>query len=238
VNRGPDSLACLRFVKQAVESKQAVTVLGNHDMHLLAVFYGQAQLKPGDTLADILAAPEAPELCHWLAQQPLLHYDVDLNYCLVHAGLPPAWTLPQAQGYAQEVENQLANKQQRNRLLKHIYGNEPTAWNDSLSGWPRYRFIVNALTRLRYCHEDGSLELNTKSALGTQPQGCAPWFAVAQRHNKELPIVFGHWAALYDHWQYLSTANIHPVDSGCVWGHCLTAFCLENQQIWQVPCHG
>ena len=180
VNRGPESLQCLRFVKQAVEKKQAVTVLGNHDLHLLAVFYAQAQLRSDDTLADILAADEGPELCDWLAQQPLLHYDAQLNYCLVHAGLPPAWTLEQAKTYAQELELRLANRQQRGLLLQHLYGNEPSAWDDSLTGWPRYRFIANALTRLRYCHEDGRLELKTSSALGSQPHGCCPWFAVAE----------------------------------------------------------
>lgn len=237
VNRGPDSLACLRFVKHLVETQQAITVLGNHDLHLLAVYFQNQCLNPDDTLTEILQAPDAHALCHWLRQQALIHFDSQLNCLLVHAGLPPQWSVNIALALTEEVNQQLRGDHYLN-VLVNMYGNQPHQWQDNLKGSERSRFIINACTRLRFCDAAGKLDLSYKGTIDHAPASLIPWFAHPEckwrQDNDDLTIVFGHWAALYPHWQQIKSRNIIPLDSGCVWGHALTAVRLEDRQLFQV----
>lgn len=219
VNRGPHSLATLRFVKGLGE--QAVTVLGNHDLHLLAVAEGYVPKHKKDTLDEILEAPDRDELLAWLRQQPLMHHDAQLGYTLIHAGMPPHWDLATAQSCAQEVQTALRGDAYHG-FLAHMYGNEPRCWSDDLQGWERLRYITNCFTRLRYCDVAGNLCLDAKGPPGTQPQGCIPWFAVPGRASRETHIIFGHWSSLGPQ----KVAGIYPLDTGCLWGGRLTAMRL------------
>ncbi|HWP94996.1 MAG TPA: symmetrical bis(5'-nucleosyl)-tetraphosphatase [Gammaproteobacteria bacterium] len=221
VNRGPHSLAVLRFVKALGE--RAVTVLGNHDLHLLAVAAGARPLKARDTFGDVLAAPDREPLLEWLRHRPLLHHDESLGWTLVHAGLPPQWDLAQARACAAELEAVLRGPHWR-EFLHEMYGNEPDRWSDTLTGKARLRFIVNAFTRLRYCSADGRLDLATKLAPGSQPEGFMPWFEVPGRASAVLRIVFGHWSTLGP----VTAPNLLPLDTGCVWGGALTARRLDG----------
>lgn len=230
INRGPQSLEVLRFVKSL--GKNAVTVLGNHDLHLLAIVYGNAKTKPQDTLDDILNASDRDELCHWLLQQPLIHHDANLNYSLVHAGLPPQWNLQTALRCAQEVETVLRSKQAA-EFFANMYSNEPNCWNENLTGWDRVRLITNYLTRLRFCDANGTLELTHKGEAHTPPANYLPWFKQPHRQNQDLRILFGHWAALGGH---TDEPNAIALDTGCVWGNCLSAIRLEDGQRFSVSC--
>ncbi|HEX23187.1 MAG TPA: symmetrical bis(5'-nucleosyl)-tetraphosphatase, partial [Chromatiales bacterium] len=193
VNRGPDSLKVLRFVRGLGEG--AITVLGNHDLHLLAVAEGLGKLHKPDTLQAILDAPDRDELLHWLRQQPLLYHDADLNAALVHAGLPPQWDLREARAYSVEVETVLRGDDYR-EFFTHMYGDKPRRWAMGLTGWDRLRFIVNCFTRLRFCRADGELCLKAKGEPGTQPAGCVPWFQAPGRRSTQTQIIFGHWSTL------------------------------------------
>jgi bis(5'-nucleosyl)-tetraphosphatase (symmetrical) len=191
VNRGPKSLDCLRFVKSL--GTQAITVLGNHDLHLLAMAYANRQPAISDTLSDILIAPDREELLNWLRQQPLLHYDPDLDFVLVHAGIAPQWTLATAQNLAHEVEAQLRSTD--SEVLSHLYGNEPACWNEALTGAARWRCIINYFTRMRFCTSEGCLDLSYKGGIANAPPEVLPWFAMPTRKTQQR-IIIGHWAAL------------------------------------------
>jgi bis(5'-nucleosyl)-tetraphosphatase (symmetrical) len=230
VNRGPQSLETLRFVKAL--GKKAITVLGNHDLHLLAVVYGKAKMHAADTLTPILAAADCEQLCDWLRHQPMLYHDAQLGYTLVHAGLPPQWDLEHALRYAHEVELVLQGDCFKD-FLAEMYGNEPNCWSDALTGYPRLRVITNYLTRLRFCDAAGALELATKTESHLGPAGYFPWFSIPDRQTKFLNILFGHWAALKGHTNHL---NVHALDTGCIWGNCLTAMRLEDGQRFSVAC--
>lgn len=221
VNRGPDSLGALRFVKGLGDA--AISVLGNHDLHLLAVAAGTAKLRKDDTLDDILEAPDRDELLHWLRHRPVLHHDPALDFTLVHAGLPPQWDLAQAGICARELEDVLRGPSHVD-LFRDMYGDEPRRWDASLSGMARLRFIINCFTRLRYCSAAGDLKLRYKGAPGTQAAGCLPWFEVPGRASANLHLLFGHWSTLGD----ISGHNIYPLDTGCVWGGRLTALRLDG----------
>jgi bis(5'-nucleosyl)-tetraphosphatase (symmetrical) len=229
VNRGPQSLEVLRFIKSL---DKTVVVLGNHDLHLLAIVYGCVKQKPHDTLQDILVAPDRKELCDWLRQQPLLHHDAQIGFTLVHAGLPPQWDLQKAMHCAKEVEHVLRGDNYL-EFLKHLYGNEPDRWDENLTSWERLRVITNYFTRLRFCKGDGTLELATKGKLHTPPAGYLPWFKIANRQSKDLKILFGHWAALEGKTDEL---NVYALDTGCVWGNCLSAMRLEDGKRFSVRC--
>ncbi|MDH5301750.1 MAG: symmetrical bis(5'-nucleosyl)-tetraphosphatase [Gammaproteobacteria bacterium] len=222
VNRGPQSLEVLRLVKSFGDS--AITVLGNHDLHLLAVSEGFSTLKPLDTLDDILRAADRDELLYWLRHRPLLHHSVEHNKTLVHAGLPPIWDLTTAQQCASEVEQALRGEQYHD-FLRHMYGNEPSLWQTDLTGLERLRYITNALTRMRYCDADGRLELKSKMAPGKQPAGLIPWYEVTQRRNQNLNIVFGHWSTHGEHF----IPGIYALDTGCLWGGSLTALRVDGE---------
>lgn len=230
VNRGPQSLETLRFVK-SLGTKQQI-VLGNHDLHLLAMAHHKHPGWSEDTLQPILSASDRDELIDWLCHQPLLHHDPITDFVMVHAGLAPEWDLATAKKLASEVET-ILQSDQRNLFFKHMYGNEPSHWNDQLQGWDRIRCITNYLTRARFCHEDGSLELQTKENMTIETPDLIPWFHVPNRANAHLKIIFGHWAALGG---ITNTPNVFALDTGCVWGFCLTAMRLNDQKRFSVSC--
>lgn len=233
VNRGPDSVGVLRFVKALGDD--AIAVLGNHDLHLLAVAHGHTdRLHKRDTLGGVLAAPDCEELLDWLRHRPMLHYDPDAGFLMVHAGLAPQWDLRTAQNCAREIESVLRGHRYR-EFLNHMYGNTPERWDPDLSGWPRLRFTTNCLTRMRYCNADGSLNLKAKGPPGTQPPGCLPWFEVPGRRTQGVPIIFGHWSTLRLDPHKAQRTDIRPIDTGCVWGGSLTALRLEDGRQFSVP---
>lgn len=232
VNRGADSLEVLRFVHGL--GNRAVVVLGNHDLHLVAAARNPAVLRRSDTLAAVLAADDGPELVDWLRRRPLLHHDRALGYTMVHAGLSPAWDLATAERCAREVEAMLADDR-CDALLAGMYGDEPTAWSESLAGVDRARYAINCFTRLRFVTRDGQLALAHKGAPGTQPPDCVPWFEYPERASKDLHIIFGHWSTL----ERGPGDGVYPLDTGCVWGGRLTALQLDDDGGWfSVPCSG
>ncbi len=234
VNRGPQSLETLRFFKSL--GKQSIAVLGNHDLHLLAVACGHHEyLKVQDTLDEILTAPDREELITWLRHRPLLHHDANFGVSLIHAGLPPQWTLADAQQYAKEVEVVLQSDQYSD-YFDNMYGNKPKMWSDKLTGWKRLRYITNCFTRLRYCNSEGKLALEKKFSpanvsLNDPKQ---PWFMHKHRETVQNKIIFGHWSTLGFQNEY----GIIALDTGCVWGGELTAVRLEDLHVFQVDCSG
>jgi bis(5'-nucleosyl)-tetraphosphatase (symmetrical) len=231
VNRGPQSLEVLRFVRQLGEV--AVTVLGNHDLHLLAVASSHARPKRHDTLEAVLVAPDREALLEWLRSRPLLHHDAALGYTLVHAGLLPQWDLETAARLALEVETLLRSSDHTD-FFAHMYGNLPDHWHEELRGHDRARVIVNAFTRLRYCDLEGAMDLRHKGTPGTQPVDLLPWFRVPGRRTREQRVVFGHWSTLglYD------GDGVLGLDSGCLWGGALSAARLDVDppRFFRVPC--
>src|SRR5579872_2910275 len=230
VNRGPQSLETLRFIKHL--GKHQRMVLGNHDLHLLAMAHDAHPGWPDDTLAPILKAGDREELIDWLLHQPLLHHDETSGFTMIHAGLAPSWDLSLAKKLAVEVET-ILQSDQRIDFFHHMYGNEPPQWSDDLTGWERIRCIVNYLTRARFCHLDGSLELKTKENMRLDQTDLIPWFKIPERRSTHLKIIFGHWAALGG---VTHTSNIFALDTGCVWGYSLTAMRLEDLKRFSVPC--
>ena len=217
VNRGPQSLETLRFVIGL--GTAAITVLGNHDLHLLAVAYQGASLKKKDTLAPILDAPDRLNLLEWLRHRPLLHFDDP--FTLIHAGLPPQWDFELAHRYAVEVESVLRGPDAV-LFFEKMYGNSPQRWSDQLTGWPRLRFITNAFTRMRFCDRRGTLDMENKGPPGTQPEHLMPWFEVPGRKSSTMRIIFGHWSTL----GFRTDNGIYSLDTGCLWGGELTALRL------------
>lgn len=231
VNRGPHSLETLRFVRDLGEA--AVCVLGNHDLHLLAVAASGRTLKPRDTLRPVIEAPDAGELLDWLRHRPLLHHDAAIGWTMVHAGLPPQWDLAQAQAYAAEVEAELRSPR-HGRLFASMYGDKPALWSAELSGMERLRYALNALTRIRYVDAAGALDFACKTAPDQAPPELTPWFRVAGRLSRDTRIVFGHWSTL----GLIREADLLALDTGCLWGGHLTAARLDapDTQIDSVEC--
>lgn len=227
VNRGPDSLGVLRLVRSL--GKSAITVLGNHDLHLLAVSEGVAELHHSDTLQDILDAPDRDELLGWLRAQRLLH--AENGFVLVHAGLLPGWTVAQAQQLALEAEAALHGPHYHEYLTR-MYGNHPDQWEDELTGYKRLRVITNAFTRMRICTAQGEMEFKFKAEVKDIPAGYMPWFEVPGRASADATVVFGHWSAL----GLKVTPSVIALDTGCLWGGPLTAIRLEDSKLFQVPC--
>jgi bis(5'-nucleosyl)-tetraphosphatase (symmetrical) len=221
VNRGPDSLGVLRRVMAL--GRSVTCVLGNHDLHLLAVVAGRRELSKGDTFADVLAAPDADAIVDWLRNRPLLHHDARARRVLVHAGIPPIWSVTQGRAAAREIEALLRGRRWR-QSLRTMYGNEPSQWSADLGREERRRFTINALTRMRYCDENGRLDLTESGPPGSQRKGLIPWFDMRGRRAAGTQIVFGHWAAL----GLLRRADVTALDTGCVWGNRLTAIRLDR----------
>ncbi|HET9694921.1 MAG TPA: symmetrical bis(5'-nucleosyl)-tetraphosphatase [Steroidobacteraceae bacterium] len=232
VNRGPRSLDALRLVRSLGEA--AVVVLGNHDLHLLAIARGGAAWKATDAgLKPIFEAPDCETLLDWLQARPLLHHDAVLGTSLLHAGLPPQWTVATARGCAREVERRLQGERV-GELFAHMYGNEPSVWRDELEGWDRLRFTINALTRLRVCAvADGRMLIRFKGPPETAPAGSAPWFRIPWRRSAGERLVVGHWSAL----GYVAENGVLGLDTGCVWGGTLTGQQIDvpASQPVQVP---
>ena len=223
VNRGPQSLETLRFLHAM---RDAITcVLGNHDLHLLAVAHNVERLKKNDTLQEILDAPDRDTLLDWLRRQKLLHYDETRRIAMVHAGIPPQWTLHKALQRAAEVEEVLRDDGRLPLFLEGMYGNEPSKWNKRLTGLPRLRVITNYFTRMRFCRADGTLDLKSKEGADKAPQGFAPWFSHPQRKTRGQRILFGHWAALEGR---VDVPDVDALDTGCVWGNGMTLLNLDS----------
>jgi bis(5'-nucleosyl)-tetraphosphatase (symmetrical) len=227
VNRGPASLAVLRMV-HALPNK--VVVLGNHDIHLLALHYGARYFDVNEQLAPVLAADDADELCHWLQRCPLLHHDADLSVVMVHAGIWPLWDLATAKRMAKACASMLRSSTTSD--WQQLYGNEPALWDEGLSSMARWRFIINSFTRMRYVAANGALELTTTGAPGTQGNGLWPWYAVPNAVAKKERIIFGHWASLNG---CTDTIGVEATDTGCAWGRELTALRLQDNQRFSVP---
>jgi bis(5'-nucleosyl)-tetraphosphatase (symmetrical) len=227
VNRGPNSLAVLRFVRSLGES--AISVLGNHDLHLLALAEGFGRPHKGDTLDEILNAPDRDELLAWLRRQKLAWRDRE--FLMVHAGVLPGWSADDSMARAAEAEAVLQGPHYRD-FFAQMYGNAPVAWNDSLDGIERLRVIVNAFTRLRYCSAAGEMEFHHKGAPGTQPAGWLPWFEVPGRKSAGATCIIGHWSTL----GLINRPALIALDTGCLWGGKLTAVRLEDRRVFAVPC--
>ncbi len=223
VNRGPKSLQTLRFIRSL--DSNAITVLGNHDLHLLATAYDHQKPGKKDTFDELLKADDAEELFNWLRQQPLLHHDADKKVTLLHAGIHPSWSIGKAQLLAKEMEQVLQSDNHVN-FYKHMYGDKPSNWDETLSGWSRYRFITNILTRLRYCDKHGKPSLNAKGAPGSQGDNLYPWYEVPERKSQHDTVIFGHWSTL-PHAGITSINNAYAIDSGCLWGGALTAMRID-----------
>ncbi len=231
VNRGPDSLATLRVVRAL--GAAVTVVLGNHDLHLLAAALDRRRLRRGDTLEEVLRAPDRDELLHWLAGRPLVHRDPALGWSMVHAGLPPQWTLATAAACGAEVSAALTTDPAG--FFAAMYGDLPDRWSETLEGSDRLRFAVNCLTRLRFIAGDGRLLLRYKGPIEGAPPGAVPWFRAPGRRSAGARIVFGHWSAL----GYCESDGVVSLDSGCVWGGALTAVRLDvTAPPVQLPCRG
>jgi len=231
VNRGPDSAGTLRRLMGMGHSVRCV--LGNHDLHLLAVSQGVRPAGRRDTLASLLRAPDAAQLMHWLRQQ---HLAIAAHGILmVHAGVLPSWTAAQTLALADEVTCVLRGPEM-GHFLQNLYGDTPKQWRDDLTGHDRLRMVINALTRLRFCSAQGLMEFETKDGAGPAPEGYMPWFDVPGRLTAKDTVAFGHWSTL----GWLGRLNVIGLDTGCVWGGCLTALRLGNtpasHERIEVPC--
>lgn len=230
VNRGTESLETLRYLQSL--NKHCIAVLGNHDLHLLAVAHDVRNVRKSDTLAPLLAAKDREELLDWIRHQPLVHYDKSLKTLMVHAGIPPIWDLDNTLERAKELENVLQGKK-CGAFLDNLYGNEPNRWSSKLEGWDRLRMIANYFTRMRLCQADGTLHLDTKFTINAPASDYAPWFQQPSQLPRKLNIIFGHWAALKGKTRM---KRIHALDTGCAWGNRLTLMKLTNHQRFSVNC--
>lgn len=227
VNRGTQSLEVLRFIKSLPHKK---VVLGNHDIHLLALAGGATHSH--HTLHAILTAPDRDELIDWLRHQSILHYDANHNIVMTHAGIYPFWDFATAQTCAKQLE-QAIKTLPLSKIYLELYGNQPNCWSEAHSAQQQLRFITNAFTRMRFCSPQGVLDLNSAEGLDKQPPGFMPWFKLPRLYPQNLTVIFGHWAALMG---ITNESNIMGIDTGCVWGNCLTAIRLEDWHRFSVSC--
>ncbi|HEX5394594.1 MAG TPA: symmetrical bis(5'-nucleosyl)-tetraphosphatase [Rhodocyclaceae bacterium] len=227
VNRGPQSLEVLRYVRELGD--RAVVVLGNHDLHLVMQSEGYGRANSEDTIQPVLDAPDCKELMSWLRSCPLVHREN--GHIMVHAGLLANWTAAQAEALSDEVRLALLAPNYKD-FLANMWGSQPAAWRDDLEGWDRLRVIVNAMTRMRFCHVDGTMDFRSKGAPENAAEGCMPWFEVPGRKSADHVAVCGHWSALGLRLEH----NLLALDSGCLWGGALTAVRLEDREVFQLPC--
>lgn len=232
VNRGPKSLETLRFVRSL--GANATVVLGNHDLHLLALYFGKSdKRKDSDTLDEVLSAPDREALLQWLLNLPLAHYESQSRDLLIHGGLVPQWTLEQTLGLAREVQESL--RRDPASLFAEMYGNRPDQWSETLSGMDRLRFTINTLTRMRFCTADGRIDLKMKGPPSSGRAPFLPWFEHENRRTRDVRVIFGHWSALGFH----KAPGIVALDTGCVWGGSLTAYDLDaDRPPVSLPCSG
>jgi len=228
VNRGEDSIGMLRWCM--AHDASVVAILGNHDLHLLAVAEGFVPTHKKDTLDEILQAPDRKKVLAWLRRRPMVHREG--AWLMVHAGLLPQWTAEQAVELGRELEATLRGKGYR-RFLKDMYGNEPRHWADALEGQDRLRLIANAMTRTRFLNPDGGLEFLHKGVPGQAPEGLIPWFDFPRRASRDVRILIGHWSTL----GLFVRDDLVALDTGCLWGGQMTAFRLEDERLFQVGCH-
>ncbi len=232
VNRGPKSLKTLRFVKELGSS--AITVLGNHDLHLLAVKAGMVRYgKRFASLQKVLDASDSDELCDWLRHRPMAHYDERLDTLLVHAGTYPSWGVKKTLARAAEVEEALRGDNYRT-LLGKMYGNTPDIWSGSLSGYKRLRFIINCLTRMRVISRAGHLDLRFSGPPWRARKGLSPWFEFENPELGDTRVVFGHWSAL----GLIVMPDLIALDTGCIWGRQLTAVRIDKRIPRVMQVHG
>jgi bis(5'-nucleosyl)-tetraphosphatase (symmetrical) len=230
VNRGPQSLETLRFVRGLGDS--ATTVLGNHDLHLVMRSAGYGKPSREDTFGDVLAATDCEDLIGWMRSLPLFHVEDD--YAMVHAGLLPQWDVAQAKALSDEASAALTASNYKD-FLAHMWGSEPAAWDDDLEGWDRLRVVVNAMTRMRFCTLRAAMEFRAPGSKGPPergPVGCLPWFEMPGRRSADHTVICGHWSAL----GFRQAKNLLALDSGCLWGGALTAVRLEDRRVFQLPC--
>ena len=229
VNRGPDSLGVLRRLRGL--DNAATCLLGNHDLHLLAVAHGVRKMHRSDTLAPILDAPDREDWLLWLRQQRLAVHAH--GWLMVHAGVVPQWDAAQTVALAGEVETMLRSPEV-GEFLTTMYGNEPARWDERLQGVDRWRCVVNSLTRLRFCAADGTMEFATKEGAGGAPEGYMPWFEVPGRRTQGTPVAFGHWSTL----GLVNRDDLLALDTGCLWGGHLTAARVDGatREVIQIPC--
>jgi len=222
VNRGPDSLKVIQYVQSLKEN--AVTVLGNHDLHMLAILTGIEQQRPKDTLDAIIKSSKKNQIIDWIRQQPLIHTEKKSPFVLVHAGVYPEWDIPTAKALASEVENKLKSENYL-KFLKNMYGNKPAVWSEELKSFDRLRFITNCFTRMRYLNDDLELNLKYKGAPKNTPEHLKPWFKFGAKNRKKHKIIFGHWSTL----GFQNEDSVYSLDTGCLWGGKLTALALTKE---------
>ena len=234
VNRGPNSLELLRFVRGL--GSAAISVLGNHDLYLLAAAAGAVRIRKKDTIAEILDAPDCEELLFWLRHQPVLHHSETLGFVMIHAGLPPQWDLEKAQQCAHELETVLQNFHYED-LFQHLSDDGPLRWQDDLVGWERLRFITNCFTQLRWCDPGGRIDLPGKRRMAAAgKKRSRPWFKIPRRASRPLRILFGHWAKLVVSPSARESAGVIPLDTGCANGGRFTALRLEDRRYFRLKC--
>ena len=230
INRGPENLNTLNYLHSLGDAFKCV--LGNHDLHFLAVAKGSQQLKRKDTIQDLLTAKNHQTLVDWLLQQPLIHHDDHLNITMVHAGIPPIWSLKEALERGEEVQKVLKSKHAK-VFFDNMYGNTPNIWHKKLNGAERLRIITNYFTRMRFCDAEGQLELETKTGPQQAPKGFAPWFSYRDHKIKKKTVIFGHWASLEGN---TNTDHFIALDTGCVWGGALTMLNLKTKEKIFIDC--
>ena len=238
VNRGPDSLGVLRLVRSL--GSQAIVVLGNHDLHLLAILFGGHRQRPTDTLKDIVDSPDAEDIGHWLRKQKLIYRDPTLGYLMVHAGIPHFWSVDQALHLASEVEGVIGGTT-RDSVTSYqdffslMYGDQPNYWSEELIGMDRYRVVTNFLTRMRFLGANHQMDFDFKGDIGSAPEGLYPWYAFYDNAISNDKLLFGHWASLNGN---TGSNKFLALDTGCVWGRALTGYCLETGETIAVPSSG
>lgn len=234
VNKGPNSLELLRFVRGL--GSATISVLGNHDLHLLAAAAGAIKIRKKDTITEILDAPDCEELLFWLRHQPILHHSETLGFTMIHAGFPPQWDLEKALQCARELETVLQNFDYEDLFL-HLPGDGPWRWREDLEGWARLRFITNCFTQLRWCDPSGRIDLpGNRRKASAEKKRSRPWFEIPHRASKPLRILFGHWARLVVAPPVREASGVFPLDTGCACGGRFTAFRIEDWRYFRLKC--